>query len=92
MEMHHCIICGKSYKFCDSCRNIRSFTPWRTIACSAECYQAYMIILACQRNKEDEEMFKHLREIVDVIEAKEAVQQEIRRLLEEHSDLRGVDQ
>lgn len=39
---HHCIVCGSGYHFCNDCNKVASFTPWRKIACSVECYQAHL--------------------------------------------------
>lgn len=41
---HTCIVCGEKYHFCDSCKDIASFTPWRTICDTAQHYQIFMII------------------------------------------------
>lgn len=42
---HHCIVCGTGYHYCNDCNRIASFTPWRKIACSVECYQAHLAFL-----------------------------------------------
>lgn len=42
---HHCIVCGTGYHFCNDCSRIASFTPWRKVACSTECYQAHLAYL-----------------------------------------------
>lgn len=78
---HQCITCGKGYNSCDSCRNVKSFTPWRTIACSGECFQLYMLIRACQKDEDDLEARAQLRELARRINVKESVRLEIRRLL-----------
>lgn len=41
-----CSICGIRYHICNSCANTKSFTPWRTIACSANCYKIFMALSA----------------------------------------------
>ena len=42
--LHTCVSCGKEYEACDWCdANRASAQRWRTICCSAACYQAYVI-------------------------------------------------
>lgn len=28
---HECVLCGKKYHACDSCFEIKTYTPWRTV-------------------------------------------------------------
>lgn len=78
---HHCIICGKGYISCDSCRNVRSFMPWRTIACSEKHYQFYLLIRACQREDANVELVEQLEQMAQSIEMKESVCQDVQTLL-----------
>lgn len=39
-----CSICGTRYHICNDCNNAVSFTPWRTIACSINCYKIFLAI------------------------------------------------
>lgn len=39
-----CSICGEKYHVCNSCRNTKSFTPWRSVADSINCYKIYTIV------------------------------------------------
>ncbi len=47
---HYCIICGKGYHACDSCMEIREFTPWRLLADKPSCFQIYMILDKYKKN------------------------------------------
>lgn len=38
-----CDICGKRYHICNSCKEIKSFSPWRTVT---DTYSHYLIFLA----------------------------------------------
>lgn len=40
-----CTVCGGKYHVCNDCRNTRTFTPWRTVADSMNCYRIYLILL-----------------------------------------------
>ena len=46
-----CAMCGKLYDACDRCEEIAQrytgqygYAPWRTVACSVECYQLYDVV------------------------------------------------
>ncbi|MCD7996366.1 MAG: hypothetical protein LUH21_03935 [Clostridiales bacterium] len=39
-----CSICGKMYHVCNDCNNTASFTPWRKIACSINCYKIFLAL------------------------------------------------
>lgn len=39
-----CSICNTAYHVCNDCTKTESFTPWRKIACSVNCYGIYMAL------------------------------------------------
>ena len=41
-----CDICGKKYHVCNSCKEVKSFTPWRTVT---DTMQHYLIFLALSK-------------------------------------------
>lgn len=41
-----CDICGKKYHICSSCKEVKSFTPWRTVT---DTMQHYLIFLALSK-------------------------------------------
>lgn len=41
---HYCIICGKGYHACNSCNEIKTFTPWRALTDTIEHFQLYMVL------------------------------------------------
>ncbi|MCI8495542.1 MAG: hypothetical protein HFI74_07665 [Lachnospiraceae bacterium] len=43
-QNHTCLICGKTYRACHTCDNIRSFQPWRTITDTRNCYKIFLIL------------------------------------------------
>lgn len=47
-----CDICGKPYKVCGSCKEIKSFTPWRTITDTMDHYKIFLV-LSNYTNTED---------------------------------------
>ena len=38
-----CRACGKKYKVCPTCADVKTYTPWRTICCTAEHYKIWLI-------------------------------------------------
>lgn len=83
-DVHHCIICGKSYRFCDSCRNTRGYTPWRVIADAPECYQIHLLIAACRRGQASENDYCNLKRLSEMVDMKEEVAVVVGQLLENH--------
>ena len=43
-DMATCIICGKKYKTCLSCKDLDVIKPWRTITDSVDHYKIFLII------------------------------------------------
>ena len=41
---NHCLICGKGYYVCHSCREVRTFSPWRSITDTANCFKIYRVL------------------------------------------------
>lgn len=39
-----CRTCGKEYKVCPTCAEIRTYTPWRTICCTADHYKIWLAV------------------------------------------------
>lgn len=81
---HHCLVCGTGYEFCDSCRNVRGYTPWRTIVCTPECYQIHLLIGRCRRHDANEDDYESLRRLSATIRMKPEVVEVVAQLLEEH--------
>ena len=81
-DSHHCIICGKGYKFCDSCRKVRGYTPWRVIADTPECYQVHLLIGICRREDASKEDYQNLVQLSAQINMTENVAAVVHQLLE----------
>lgn len=41
---HWCVVCGKGYHACDSCDEIKSFTPWRSLTDNIEHFKIFTIL------------------------------------------------
>lgn len=83
-DTHRCIICGKSYKFCDSCRKACTYTPWRVIADTPECYQVHLLIGICRREDAGEEDYQNLAYLSAQVDMTEDVAAVVDQLLNNH--------
>ena len=41
---HWCVVCGKGYHACDTCDEIKSFTPWRALTDTSEHYKIFLVL------------------------------------------------
>lgn len=42
----HCCVCGKAYKYCNSCRGFNPLETWRITFCSENCKEIYNALSA----------------------------------------------
>ena len=47
-----CDICGKPYKICRSCQEIKSFQAWRTVTDTLPHYMIYLALVEYSRTKD----------------------------------------
>lgn len=40
-ETNRCLACGREYEICGLCPAAVTFTPWRRIYCSADCFRMF---------------------------------------------------
>jgi len=80
---HWCSVCGKGYWACDTCTEIKSFTPWRSITDSIEHYKIHLLVTDyLNGNIKKEEAGKKLKDIsYDLLELKEGVRDIIKEIL-----------
>lgn len=41
---HFCAVCNIGYHSCDLCKDVQTYTPWRSICCTQRHYQVYIAI------------------------------------------------
>lgn len=58
----HCTICGKGYHVCQSCLNIKTFKPWRTVTDTIEHYKIYLAIHKYTLSKNKDKAKEELKE------------------------------
>ena len=39
-----CVVCGKEYETCLSCKKEMAAKPWRSVADSVECYKLFLVL------------------------------------------------
>ena len=50
-----CDICGKPYHVCNSCKEIKTFTPWRTVTDTLQHYAIFLALSQYTKNKDKTE-------------------------------------
>ena len=63
---HECIICGVKYHHCDTCSQMKTFTPWRVICDTSEHYQIFMVIKEYEANRITKEEAKEQLDIIGI--------------------------
>ena len=76
-----CAICGKPYRVCQSCQNIKSFTPWRTVTDILPHYVIYSILWD-YTNKKDKVKAKEELNKCDLSEL-ETFDEDVKRVIKE---------
>lgn len=82
-NMATCIICGKKYKTCLSCRDLDVIKPWRNIVDDVTCYKIFLVLSQYNNkaiNKEDAQ--KQLSNInYNIADFRQSVQDKITEIL-----------
>lgn len=55
-----CDICGKPYRVCHTCQEIKSFKPWRTVTDTFPHYMIFLTLSDYTKNKNKEKAKKEL--------------------------------
>lgn len=50
-----CSICGNKYHMCITCSEVKSFTPWRTIVDTVNCYKIFLTLKDYTNNAKTKE-------------------------------------
>lgn len=77
----YCDICGCGYHICNSCKDIKSFTPWRTITDTMDHYKIFLV-LSNYTNTKDKVKAKQELETCDLSEL-ETFRSEIKAVIKE---------
>ena len=63
---HWCVVCGTGYHACDTCDEIKSFTPWRALTDTVEHYQIFLILKQSNNGIIDKEEAKSMLSGLDL--------------------------
>ena len=55
-----CDICGKKYHVCNSCKEVKSFTPWRTVTDTMQHYLIFLALSEYTKTKDKEKVKEEL--------------------------------
>ena len=55
-----CDICGKKYHVCNSCKEVKSFTPWRTVTDTMQHYFIFLALSEYTKTKDKEKAKEEL--------------------------------
>lgn len=55
-----CDICGKKYHICGSCKEVKSFTPWRTVTDTMQHYLIFLTLSEYTKTKDKEKAKEEL--------------------------------
>lgn len=55
-----CDICGKPYRVCNSCKEVKSFTPWRTVTDTMQHYIIFLVLSEYTKTKNKEKAKEEL--------------------------------
>lgn len=55
-----CDICGKPYRVCNSCKEVKSFTPWRTVTDTMQHYLIFLALSEYTKTKDKEKAKEEL--------------------------------
>ena len=55
-----CDICGKKYHICSSCKEVKSFTPWRTVTDTMQHYLIFFALSEYTKTKDKEKAKEEL--------------------------------
>lgn len=77
-----CSICGRKYHVCNDCAAAKSFTPWRKVACSVDCYRIFTVLNDYTNGRTDKEETKKLLSRYD-LSGKDTFEANIKASIEE---------
>lgn len=64
-DMSTCVICGKKYKACMSCKDMVTIKPWRSITDKIDCYKIFLVLSQYNNGYIDKEKAKSLLEEIE---------------------------
>jgi hypothetical protein len=84
----YCDICGRGYEMCHTCRETKTYKPWRTITDTMEHYKIYSAISDYNNGYNDKNKAKEQLSKLDLSELNDfvpAIKKVIEEIMEEES-------
>lgn len=80
-----CDICGKKYHVCNSCKEIKTFTPWRTVTDTLQHYAIFLALSQYTKTKNKEKAREELSacDLSDLESFNENIKAVIKEIMEE---------
>lgn len=88
-----CDICGRQYKICRSCQDIKSFQPWRTVTDTLEHYAIYLVLTEYSKTKNKDKARKELLKcnLSNKDEFNDNIKSVIEEILKEDEKVKSVE-
>lgn len=55
-----CAICEKKYHLCKTCEDVKTFSPWRTVTDTIDCYKIFLVLSEYTKTKNKKQVKKEL--------------------------------
>lgn len=55
-----CAICDKKYHLCKTCEDVKTFSPWRTVTDTIDCYKIFLVLSEYTKTKNKVQAKKEL--------------------------------
>lgn len=79
---HWCVVCGKGYHACDSCSDVKSYAPWRTLTDTIVHFAVFKTLKDYNNKLISKEEAKKLLSNTDLSD-KDTFKDNIKRMLDE---------
>ena len=89
-----CDICGKKYHICSSCKEVKSFTPWRTVTDTMQHYLIFLVLSEYTKTKDKEKAKEELSkcDLSELDTFNENIKSAIKEIMAEEKNVETVSE
>lgn len=89
-----CDICGKPYRVCNSCKEVKSFTPWRTVTDTMQHYLIFLALSEYTKTKDKEKAKEELSkcDLSELDTFNENIKSAIKEIMAEEKNVETVSE
>ena len=89
-----CDICGKPYRVCNSCKEVKSFTPWRTVTDTMQHYFIFLALSEYTKTKDKEKAKEELSkyDLSELDTFNENIKSAIKEIMAEEKNVETVSE